>query len=93
MSLGYFGKLPDRGDFVSRGVTPELEGAVHRFGSALIAGGQDRYKEQFSDVFAQMPLYALLAAERVITNEAVVGLFGPSTDAVGRLFPLFVLKE
>ncbi|MEO1043590.1 MAG: type VI secretion system-associated protein TagF [Pseudomonadota bacterium] len=93
MSLGYFGKLPDRGDFVSKGVKPSLESAMHRLGSSLIVSGQERYGARFADLFAQMPLYALSAASSSLTLETFAGLFGPSTDSVGRLFPLFVLME
>ncbi|MEO1658083.1 MAG: type VI secretion system-associated protein TagF [Pseudomonadota bacterium] len=93
MTLGCYGKLPDRGDFVSRAVAPDLEEAAHRWGSSIISQGRDQHGEDFADLFANMPLYAVIAEAGALINRTAAGLFGPSTDAVGRLFPLFVLTD
>ena len=93
MTLGLYGKLPDRGDFVSRGVAPPLETALHAFGASLMTYGLDVHGKSFPDIFAQMPPYVMLAAGGSMVDPPVVGVFGPSADAVGRLFPLFLITS
>ncbi|MEM0929701.1 MAG: type VI secretion system-associated protein TagF [Pseudomonadota bacterium] len=93
MAVGYYGKLPDRGDFVSRGIPLELEQAVHHLGSFLIAHGRDQHGDGFADIFADMPLYAMIAGPGGLIDRTIAGLFGPSADGVGRLFPFFVLTD
>ncbi len=93
ISVGYYGKIPDRGDFISNNISTELEQAADRLGSSLVAHGRERYGDAFADIFAQMPLFALISGAGAIIDRAIAGVFGPSADAVGRLFPFFVLSE
>jgi len=93
ISVGYYGKLPDRGDFISKNISTELEQALHRLGSSLIAYGRDRHGDAFAAVFSEMPLFAIVAGSGVMIDRSISGVFGPSADAVGRLFPFFVITD
>lgn len=90
--VGVFGKLPALGDFVHRGFSRELAGALDRLTQTAIqsavAEGSDRdalERHTHSCVIHIRP--------GAIADSGFVGCMVPSCDRVGRFFPLFAGLE
>ena len=90
VAVGFYGKLPSRGDFVRAGlpagfVTPWdawLQGVLP--GSRTLLGGR------WQPAWMEAPVWRFLLRAGECGPGAVLGLWMPSVDAVGRAFPLTI---
>jgi type VI secretion system protein ImpM len=93
MSVGFYGKLPSHGDFVSRSVASEF---IDRWDSWLQAGvSQSRTDlgDGWLDLFLTSPVWRFALQTGVIGGGAFAGILLPSVDRVGRYFPLTIVSE
>ncbi|MFK3974373.1 type VI secretion system-associated protein TagF [Pseudomonas sp. NPDC087358] len=91
-TLGFYGKLASRGDFVSRGLPQSF---IQPWDTWLAAGlhvSQQQLGEDWLDAYLVSPLWRFVLAAGVCGPEAVVGVLMPSIDRVGRYFPLTVAQ-
>jgi type VI secretion system ImpM family protein len=89
--LGFHGKLPALGDFVSRGWSAEFSDALDRFVQTAMAAA---YAETPARVLeAQGRAVALAIRPGTWGRSGWVGLLAPSEDRVGRYFPICVGLE
>jgi type VI secretion system ImpM family protein len=79
-----FGKLPGHGDFISRGISGDLRGAIDHWLSEWLAEARADRGETFESDYEA-------AAPWLFESPNVTAVLLPSMDAVGRLFPLLVL--
>ncbi|MDH5217675.1 MAG: type VI secretion system-associated protein TagF [Gammaproteobacteria bacterium] len=84
---GYYGKLPQRGDFISSG----LESGFVRSWDNWISEGIDYSKQALGDQWLQRylhaPIWRFYIAKGVLDDNANTGLWFSSMDKVGRYFP------
>jgi len=89
-SVGLYGKLPARGDFVSR----RLDSAFVRDWDAwlqrITADSRKRLGPQWLEYFLSAPVWRFVLPAGMYSKSAWVGLMLPSVDRVGRHFPLTV---
>jgi len=89
-ATGWYGKLPARGDFLSR----RLPGAfVHRWDAwqqTAIASGIERLGTRWLDCYSRAPAWRFVISPGIVTDGALAGVLMPSADRVGRLFPLTI---
>src|SRR5581483_9227204 len=93
MSVGFYGKLPSHGDFVSRSVA---SGFVDRWDAWLQAGvAQSRSDlgDGWLDLFLTSPVWRFALQAGVVAGGAFAGILLPSVDRVGRYFPLTIVSE
>jgi type VI secretion system protein ImpM len=93
MAVGFYGKLPSHGDFVSRSVTGEF---IDRWDSWLQGGvSQSRLDlgESWLDLFLTSPVWRFALQAGVVGSAAFAGILLPSVDRVGRYFPLTIVSE
>lgn len=86
--LGFYGKLPARGDFVTRRLP---RGFVEPWDAWLqggLASASDQLREHWPTPYLEAPLWRFLVSAGVCGNEVVAGVVMPSVDRVGRYFPL-----
>jgi type VI secretion system protein ImpM len=91
-TLGFYGKLASRGDFVSRGLGQDF---IKRWDSWLAAGlllSQQQLGPNWLDAYLVSPLWRFALAPGVCGQQAVAGVLMPSIDRVGRYFPLTVAQ-
>lgn len=91
-TLGFYGKLASRGDFVSRGLPQSF---IQPWDSWLAAGlhvSQRQLGEDWLNVYLVSPLWRFALAAGVCGPDAVVGGLMPSIDRVGRYFPLTIAQ-
>ena len=91
-TLGYYGKLASRGDFVSRGLPQSF---IEPWDAWLAAGlriSQQQLGDDWLNAYLVSPLWRFALAAGVCGPGAVVGVLMPSIDRVGRYFPLTVAQ-
>ena len=84
VSVGFFGKLPCRGDFVRVGLSRPVAEAWDRWISASLPNLADA---------SRMPRWRFALGPEVCGPVAVTGVLLPSHDRVGRSFPLLIAAE
>lgn len=87
---GWYGKLPARGDFISR----RLPGAfVERWDAwlqSVIGWSSERLGIRWLDCYSRAPVWRFMLSPGLVTGGALAGVLMPSADRVGRLFPLTI---
>jgi type VI secretion system protein ImpM len=88
---GWYGKLPCAGDFVGRSLRHDVHARVEEWiGNGLI---QLRYRfPDWQYLFAQSPMWSFVLPAGVLGPEPLLGCLAPSSDRVGRHFPLIALR-
>lgn len=87
---GFFGKLPGAGDFVRRRLPPDfIDGWDRRF-SRIVAESRDLLGPCWSTLYHASPVWRFLLAPGVCGQGAWAGVMGPSSDRVGRCFPMVI---
>jgi len=85
---GFFGKLPSRGDFVTRRLPREFTDAWDGWLQEALAASQARLGPQWLDVYLTSPVWCFVLSAGVCGESAYAGVWIPSVDKVGRYFPL-----
>jgi type VI secretion system protein ImpM len=91
--IGYFGKMPKSGDFVSRNVDPVIKDGFDRWLQESITESQAQLKESWLSAFLTAPIWRFLLLDQFGASKAMLGIMIPSVDKVGRYFPLSVFIE
>lgn len=88
--FAWFGKLPGAGDFVSR----RMPYAVQQFWDGWCALGTDALKASSTatgpQVWGDTPTWGFVLPAQPGVPNAQLGVFAPSCDRVGRIFPFVV---
>ena len=88
--VGFYGKLPMVGDFVSRRLSDDFISAWDAWLQSAIATSQEQLGEEWLTRYLTSPIWRFLLSPGVCGNQAVAGIVMPSVDKVGRYFPLTV---
>ncbi|MCD5995974.1 type VI secretion system-associated protein TagF [Pseudomonas sp. CDFA 602] len=89
-TVGFYGKLASRGDFVSRGLPQSFIQAWDAWLAAGLLASQKQLGQTWLDAYLVSPLWRFVLAPDVCGPQAVAGVLMPSIDRVGRYFPLTV---
>lgn len=88
--IGYFGKIPAHGDFVSRGLPPSLLEAWDTWLQQCMLESQRQLGEQWLTHYLTSPVWRFAISPGILGPEGLGGVMMPSVDRVGRYFPLMV---
>jgi len=86
--LGFFGKLPARGDFVTRRLTRDFTDPWDGWLQDAIAMSAEQLGEDWLDSYLTAPIWRFLLSSGVCGQMPMLGVMMPSVDRVGRYFPL-----
>jgi type VI secretion system protein ImpM len=90
-SVGFFGKMPQLGDFVVRRIHPAFRTCWDEWLQDGIVASQSTLGAGWLDVYLTSPVWRF-AISRGVCGEAVyAGVMVPSVDRVGRYFPLSII--
>jgi type VI secretion system protein ImpM len=89
-TVGFFGKVPVRGDFVRRALPASFVTPWDRWLQAGIAGSKKILGDDWLDVYLTSPVWRFSLSAHMAGEMAVAGVFIPSVDQVGRYFPFTV---
>lgn len=86
--LGFYGKVPALGDFVSRRVSSVFIAVWDRWLQTVIEGSQDSLGSHWRELYLYSPAWRFALPVGICGAEVWTGLTVPSVDKVGRCFPL-----
>ncbi|MFO1349463.1 MAG: type VI secretion system-associated protein TagF [Gammaproteobacteria bacterium] len=87
---GYYGKLPARGDFVTRNLPASFIGTWDGWLQDAITQSRLQLRERWLDCYLTSPSWRFLLSAGIGGASAFAGVMIPSVDRVGRYFPLAV---
>jgi type VI secretion system protein ImpM len=88
--IGYFGKVPSHGDFVSRGLPPHLVAAWDTWLQACLHASRQQLGDRWLTHYLTSPVWRFAIAPGILGAEGLGGVMMPSVDRVGRYFPLMI---
>src|SRR5262249_30607734 len=88
---GWYGKLPALGDFASRRLPPPFIAAWDDWLQRSIAASRRMLGDRWLDRYLQAPVWRFLLGPGGCGDGAGAGVMIPSTDRVGRYFPLTIV--
>jgi type VI secretion system protein ImpM len=86
--LGFFGKLPARGDFVTRRLTRDFTDPWDAWLQDAIAMSAQQLGADWLDTYLTAPIWRFLLSPDICGQGPMLGIMMPSVDRVGRYFPL-----
>ncbi|MBV8912018.1 MAG: type VI secretion system-associated protein TagF [Acetobacteraceae bacterium] len=91
ISPGFFGKIPSRGDFLSRRLPSSVATAWENWLQALTTGVRAAGKRGWQDAWLTAPLWHFVLGRNLAGPHGAAGVLVASADRVGRLFPFTVI--
>lgn len=93
IEVGFYGKLPCRGDFLQRRVPQEFVDAWDAWLQECIHESRQALQDSWLDAYLTAPIWRFVLATGVCGESAYAGILVPSVDRVGRYFPLTVVAQ
>ena len=87
-AIGCYGKLPSVGDFITRRLPPTFVQTWDRWLQAGMAGSRARLGDRWEELYLTFPVWRFAIAPGSLGATGWAGVMMPSTDRVGRCFPL-----
>ncbi|MBP1853455.1 type VI secretion system-associated protein TagF [Rhizobium halophytocola] len=91
--LGFFGKLPSRGDFISDALERDLIEVVDGWLQDGMQAAASHFGPRWSQVFTRSPPWRFIVEKRVWGPCTYAGVIIPSRDRVGRDYPLLMIAK
>src|SRR4051794_39585251 len=92
-AVGFFGKIPSRGDFVHAGLSSGFVRAWDGWLQRVMAEARRTLGETWPDLWHVAPVWRFALPPGQCGGQPVLGLWMPSVDRVGRAFPLTLAAE
>jgi type VI secretion system protein ImpM len=89
-SIGYYGKLPVRGDFVHGGLPRVFVRAWDDWIVSVLPGARELLSDEWQAAWMEAPIWRFILPAGMCGDQTAIGVWMPSVDRVGRQFP-FVL--
>lgn len=91
--MGFYGKLPCRGDFVQRRVPREFVEPWDVWLQECLTLSRSQLQERWLEAYLVSPIWRFALAGGVCGAAAYAGVLLPSVDLVGRYFPLTLVAR
>ena len=88
ISIGFYGKLPARGDFVRMGLPRDFTDPWDAWLQSVMTGSRALMGEAWLPAFLEAPVWRFSLPAGMCGHQAALGLMLPSVDQAGRYFPL-----
>ena len=88
--LGYYGKVPTHGDFVSKGLPRSFIDPWDLWLQEAILTSRQQLGEQWLDYYLTSPLYRFVLSPGICGETGWLGILMPSVDKVGRYYPMTI---
>ena len=90
-TAGYYGKIPSRGDFVRYGLPTATRDAIDGWCQFVLTGSQARLGAVWTQAWMEAPIWRFHLPAALFGPDRIAGLWLPSTDRAGRLYPLIIV--
>ena len=91
--MGFYGKLPSRGDFVGGGLSRGFVDGWERWIAGVLPLAQKRLGDEWNAAWLAAPAWRFTLPGGMLGPRPALGLCLPSVDRVGRCFPLVCAAE
>jgi type VI secretion system protein ImpM len=91
--VGFFGKVPNLGDFVERRVHPGIRSMWDQWLQDGLAASHEDLGDGWLDIYLFSPVWRFALSTDVCGEAVYAGVMVPSVDSVGRYFPLTVIAS
>ncbi|MGG6897772.1 type VI secretion system-associated protein TagF [Rhizobium sp. BR 315] len=92
-TIGFFGKLPTHGDFVSSTLSLRLQGELDQWICSGLIALEAALGSDWRGLFHAMAAWRFVVGKGVWAPFAIAGVLLPSRDRVGRSFPLIIAAQ
>lgn len=90
---GFHGKIPSKGDFVSRGLSRDVIVALDDWFQTGMLASKSSLDTAWQAHYQVAPIWHYYISPGIIDDQAWLGIWIPSIDRVGRSFPLTMLAQ
>ena len=90
LTVGCYGKIPARGDFVRLGLPRGFVDAWDAWVAQMLAASRDALGDDWLGAWLEAPIWHFALGAGICGADAAIGLWMPSVDRVGRHFPLTI---
>jgi type VI secretion system ImpM family protein len=87
---GWFGKIPARGDFLTRNLPASFVEPWDEWLCAELSEARIQLAEAWDAIWRDAPVWCFSLGERTVDDRPWLGVLIPSFDRVGRQFPLTI---
>ncbi|MBT0957256.1 type VI secretion system-associated protein TagF [Alphaproteobacteria bacterium KMM 3653] len=87
MQLGMFGKLPAKGDFLTRAIPPDVLSYWESWLEKAVGGAKQHLENNWGQIYQMAPVWRFWIGPEVF-GQPIAGVWAASVDRVGRQFPL-----
>ncbi len=91
--VGYFGKIPSKGDFITKSLSMEFTDPWDVWLREVLANSKSMLGENWMELYLTAPIYHFALSSGVCGNSTWLGVLMPSVDSVGRYFPMTICQS
>jgi type VI secretion system protein ImpM len=92
-AVGFFGKLPCKGDFLQRRITADFLDVWDPWLQRCVHASREALQESWLSAYLTSPVWRFVLSSAVCGSGAYAGVLAPSVDRVGRYFPLTLVSQ
>jgi type VI secretion system protein ImpM len=92
-SIGFYGKLPCKGDFLQRRMPREFVEVWDAWIQSSLSESKRRLEDRWLDFYLTSPVWRFVLAAGLCGRDSYAGVLVPSVDRVGRYFPLAIVAR
>jgi type VI secretion system protein ImpM len=89
-AIGFCGKIPARGDFVRAGLPLAFADPWDRWMERMLWASRSALDAEWLPAWLEAPVWRFALTPGVCGPDAVIGLWMPSVDRIGRYYPLTI---
>jgi type VI secretion system protein ImpM len=90
MTAGYYGKLPSRGDFLSRRLPHDFLEVWDRWIQEAFVSSRSQLGEEWLGCYLTSPAWRVVMGAGALADKAFAAVVIPSVDRVGRYYPFLI---
>jgi type VI secretion system protein ImpM len=87
-AIGFYGKIPARGDFVRAGLPRTFTDNWDSWMQRMLAASRSSLGDAWLPAWLEAPVWRFALTPGICGRDSVIGLWMPSVDRVGRDYPL-----
>jgi type VI secretion system protein ImpM len=91
--VGFYGKLPCRGDFLQRRVREEFVSVWDAWLQRCLVESREQMGDRWLEAYLTSPVWRFVVSPGICGAGAYGGVMVPSVDRVGRYFPLTIVTS
>lgn len=92
-NIGFCGKIPGHGDFVSRNIPDEFMFPWNQWVQTVVGVSQEQQENLWLQTFLTSPVWRFAMSPGVCGAYGMIGIMIPSVDRVGRYYPFTLASQ